>query len=1066
MLPVGDIDMLSPLKIGGSTITINATDVPWLHAGTGTHKCEGAIVYRHKTKIVTVPCYERRKKRGICCSHCSELFSFSDKDGNYSIVPTAKKVVKVYAQGPTKALRQQPRFKEMSKKFDAAVSDISNTCADKNITMPDDWPGFNFSTMCQKLLVDSGVVFPTALSRSFTRSTIAEFNLAGLIGTVQEIYLRLALCFDTNTLTGHIDNLAKIAKTVNTAAIHALQHAFPKNQVFQGPIVAADVLLLAFSHAKEFFVQWLDSDSDENPEDGFTWGPAVSFLKAWAGGITPAALPARPPRPDPPRADDALGLPYDFMLSGSTFCSSQDTRADSDSSEPPEDNDPDYEPTPEKKQPARRKVTFSTPEKPPSTADDSPTEEDHAVPSAQSSPPPKATSPPDIRSPAGFWVVLSGPSPQIYESLPDFNEACKKLRKAGEQVTHLYTRDRDVADDALQAKKTAMANKGRQGRASKAIPCFAIKGGQQSGTYSTRLQAEAAARLHGGEIRQFTSKNKARRWLHNNKKRRKGALTLADKQAVDRAETSGDPTILQQLWTTKRTALQAYVRGSVFEMPFTDEWMALQATASHPPSPRATRRATNTRDIEWYVVTRGKTTGVMPEAEAIKAVTGFRSPSMDGPFRTRRDADVCYIRSLAAVGSNPDTARRPDPEPVASASAPASAAAITIPPESQIAAHETAHPDHTTAFAIRSAQAKGVIALTFHEAHAASHGPLPTPFTKGKTIWDNIVAAENWIKSTTTNPPVISRLQQARERAATTTAPPAAAASATATTSSSGTHGAVGGGIVGLLQLNQKGENKLIKHYFVDWTDDAPIKRSPTGMESDEYMLYEMGEPGEVSHTQAISEGASFEEYAAAKTKTFKNWPLMDANDFQRTCRKIIAVCLELDTESSRLSADAISALQDLAISEFTILKRSNRLGEDNIRFQRRVWTMLQYACTFRLVFCGAMGLNAFRHHVRERYENTTKPTRSRQKTLQTRTPKKSPKKWKYAPRCGCWRCPSPSHYAAQCPVRGPNDEVPLDVQKAILARIAASSLSAAEKKEEVKLCKAYWEDGRQPTKP
>ena len=193
----------------------------------------------------------------------------------------------------------------------------------------------------------------------------------------------------------------------------------------------------------------------------------------------------------------------------------------------------------------------------------------------------------------------------------------------------------------------------------------------------------------------------------------------------------------------------------------------------------------------------------------------------------------------------------------------------------------------------------------------------------------------------------------------------------------------------------------------------------------------------------------------------------MDANDFQRTCRKIIAVCLEIDTESSRLSADAISALQDLAISEFTILKRSDRLGTDNIRFQRRVWTMLQYACTFRLVFCGAMGLNAFRHHVRERYDNTTAPARSqRKRASKKRTPRKSPKTWKYAPRCGCWRCPSPDHYAAQCPIRGPHEEIPLHVQKAILARIAASSLSASEKQDEVKRCKQYWADNRQSAQP
>ena len=198
----------------------------------------------------------------------------------------------------------------------------------------------------------------------------------------------------------------------------------------------------------------------------------------------------------------------------------------------------------------------------------------------------------------------------------------------------------------------------------------------------------------------------------------------------------------------------------------------------------------------------------------------------------------------------------------------------------------------------------------------------------------------------------------------------------------------LGGGIVGLLQLNQQGENKLIKHYFVDWDPGAPVKRAQLGVEPSEVLLYEMGEPGQKSHTQMLGDAPSFEEYASMKTKTFKNWSLLNANDFQRVCRKIIAVCIELDTDSSRSSADAISALQDLAISEYSILERANRLGSGNIRFKRRMWTHLQYACTYRLVFCGAMGANVFRNHVRERYpEAASAPANSARRKTSRRTP-------------------------------------------------------------------------------
>ena len=67
---------------------------------------------------------------------------------NYSILPTAKKVVKVYTQGPKKALSQQSHFKQMSSKFDTAFAKISQSCLDKNITMSENCSGFTFNTIC------------------------------------------------------------------------------------------------------------------------------------------------------------------------------------------------------------------------------------------------------------------------------------------------------------------------------------------------------------------------------------------------------------------------------------------------------------------------------------------------------------------------------------------------------------------------------------------------------------------------------------------------------------------------------------------------------------------------------------------------------------------------------------------------------------------------------------------------------------------------------------------------------------------------------------------------------
>ena len=138
MLPVGDIACLLPLRIYDDKIPVPAADVPWLHAGTCTHKCEGAMVYRHKKRIVTVPCYERRKKGSICCKHCSKLFGSSDADNNYHIDPAAKRVIAVYAQGPRKALRQQPKFVELSSTFDASIAAILKAAQTNKLDVAED----------------------------------------------------------------------------------------------------------------------------------------------------------------------------------------------------------------------------------------------------------------------------------------------------------------------------------------------------------------------------------------------------------------------------------------------------------------------------------------------------------------------------------------------------------------------------------------------------------------------------------------------------------------------------------------------------------------------------------------------------------------------------------------------------------------------------------------------------------------------------------------------------------------------------------------------------------------
>ena len=868
MIPVGDIPCLSPLKVTDRKIAVRSVDVPWLHAGKDTQSCEGAIVYRYKTKIVTVRCYVTKDKFNVVCPHCAALWGAADDDLNYYILPTAKPVVARYKQGPRKALRQQTRFIAMSRAFDDTIAKIEERCDKVKCKLPDDWPGFSFKNMCDSILVDSGVVFPDALSRSYMRSTMDEHNLAGLIGTVQQIYLRIAMCFEVDTLAGYVDHIVGVAKQVELAAMYELQRQFPEYPVFQGPLVTSDVILLGFGFAEQYFMKWMKTDSsDEASLEEFSWGPAVTFLEEWAKEVKPAARPPRPANTAPVSRFD-IGLPNDFLLSGSTFYSSQETLFDF-SQQSSDHSDPDYTATPptvrKKKTPkAKKRVEFSP------APDDSDMFESAAptirTPVKSESAHADTADPPAVPpSPAGFWVILEGKARGICTSYPEFQAAIKTLNTSNPE--YLYTRDRDVAEDALKSVTSKPSKK--QGRVG--TTCYAVKG-THPGIHASKAGAEAVRKEHGGEVRRFTSKTKARKWLYQ-KQRRKGALTEAEIKAVDWAEDKGDPTILEKLWPTKRKALKAYVKSSPFERPFTDEWIALRSVAdaknpapAGPPDIFVVRNGTSYSVAQsvaeaqklmaagtdtqcsgrfyttalakafiakekqtfnlWYVVTKGHKTGVMTQKDCVAAVSGFDNPALVGPFRTRHEADVRYISTLSAA--DVEGPPRPPPAPSSATAArptyvpsgPTTTAptrtatatpAVTVPAEVDITAHESAYPYRRSAFAARTAAGTGTVALDYHVALEASNGQSPKAFSKGKTIWDNIVAAERWLASTQPTQPAVSRLQQARARAS---AAPAATPATTPATNPTGTSGPVGGGYCGTVTAKPTGREQTDKTLF------------------------------------------------------------------------------------------------------------------------------------------------------------------------------------------------------------------------------------------------------------
>ena len=121
---IGDIAGLSAIILP-AVLKIEARDVPWLHAGSGGQCC-GAKVYRCNRQIVTVPCFKQPVINGICCMSCSEIFNFSDEDGNYDIKKTNMPSTKArYRQGGGVAFWKLPSMLEAAKKFQKQVDKVS-----------------------------------------------------------------------------------------------------------------------------------------------------------------------------------------------------------------------------------------------------------------------------------------------------------------------------------------------------------------------------------------------------------------------------------------------------------------------------------------------------------------------------------------------------------------------------------------------------------------------------------------------------------------------------------------------------------------------------------------------------------------------------------------------------------------------------------------------------------------------------------------------------------------------------------------------------------------------------
>ena len=642
---IGDIAGLTALKLP-ATLKIEPKDVPWLHAGSG-NTCSGAKLYRCNRQLVSIPCYHQPAIGGaeICCVSCSEMFQFSDEDGNYIIKKSSMPHTKArYAPGGGVAFWQLAPVIAAAKKFGDQVATATEFFQARKVQQPDDWPP-NFKVFISELFVASGVVFHNSISvkgrhgRTYPRSQWDERMIANMATHLAPVWLDLKWLLPPSSFETAMDAMVMAAPAIEDAMRNCAQAQFPDERVFVGPINSTDVLAVGFATAARWILQAKKTLTTCKVDDStFSWGPGFSLLQSWAREIPVVSVPKR-------RASVTItepSLPNDFLLSGSTLYDSQST----DKTEPfsqssvHSTSDSDWQPT----------QTASTP----STL----TTASNAV-TAVATP---------IKS--GYFVVASGDAPGIY----------RDPRRAGEaaatgKIGMLYASTEQEANDLLQQMKASLTeqlgvqdtpatpsadatsetllteNSQTTDEPSSSPPTasetkhvsFAdlpLKPGVRTRTQSQtpragrgrgrgRGRARGAARGGGRGEKRYFSQRKPRPTTAKRRKDLQQCMAL-----LDEAELTNDTVTFQKIWKRAGNSLITEVRKSDFDYPNFHRW----------------RKQAKNKKRRWFVVSSETmcstpVTELKQASELLRDNTGARMHR----FATRALADKFVSQNSTAA---------------------------------------------------------------------------------------------------------------------------------------------------------------------------------------------------------------------------------------------------------------------------------------------------------------------------------------------------------------------------------------------------------------------------------
>lgn len=297
---VADVEGLHPVTwYQKKTLAIESWKVPYLAESTsGSECCSGAYLSRFGHKTVVLKCFETELGDSESqCAHCEQLWEEASDD-IYKLNSGMEDAWQRYEKGERKAMKNWKGMVDLQTYYSEQVQIVKDLLAGSKFEVGAQWPGIGIAQAQRYFLQNAGVLFTDAgrARNPYPRTAQDQRRIVNYTHDMTRLYLRILATVTPEDWASLVQSLQRQAKSVQRAAMWAMQKEFVSDQVFVGPIVAADVMAAGFEAADARFKAMIRAVSDNSEDEldlgEFSWGEGVENFTTWAKTVSLCKRPS------------------------------------------------------------------------------------------------------------------------------------------------------------------------------------------------------------------------------------------------------------------------------------------------------------------------------------------------------------------------------------------------------------------------------------------------------------------------------------------------------------------------------------------------------------------------------------------------------------------------------------------------------------------------------------------------------------------------------------------------------------------------------------------------------